>query len=465
MRKQILAVLLVLAMLVAVLAGCSGNASSSSETGSESSSSAVESSDASEPESAESVGAGEGPTVTIWECQWGNESYEQVLQKLAEQATEANIDGRGIKVEVSMVSWDNYYDTFLTAVTSGTAPDIACEASTGPIMYADMGESLDLMPIYDAWVAEESTMLDEIPQEAFDYFTYEGELTGMPFAIDSTAMIYNKALFEEAGIKEIPTTWDELYDVCKTLKEVFPDKIPIAFSAATPANVTSLLDWVLHSNGSSILTEDFKPNLQSDNSIHVLEIFKKFYDEGLFGAGASSYTTSDLQRLYMAEEAVMVRSQAPTYLADTDLHDKTGIIVPVAGPDVEAGKATASYQAFHAFKQTEDAEATLGTLKWWIENNLISWTEGGNMTIPVRSTYREEACGADALVQEYLDVNVGQSEPYIYPQTGLYPFHTVLDSEATAAVCLQEILTGTDVQTAAQKCNDAIADVMADAGY
>ena len=44
---------------------------------------------------------------------------------------------------------------------------------------------------------------------------YQGKLYGMP--IDTTRLLgcfYNKAVFEEAGIAEVPTTWDEFLDAC-----------------------------------------------------------------------------------------------------------------------------------------------------------------------------------------------------------------------------------------------------------
>lgn len=39
---------------------------------------------------------------------------------------------------------------------------------------------------------------------------------GVPFVALDSVMFYNKDLFEEAGITEVPTTWDELVDVAKS---------------------------------------------------------------------------------------------------------------------------------------------------------------------------------------------------------------------------------------------------------
>ena len=41
----------------------------------------------------------------------------------------------------------------------------------------------------------------------------------MPFLLQSHGFIYNKALFEQAGITELPTTLDELRTVCEKLTD------------------------------------------------------------------------------------------------------------------------------------------------------------------------------------------------------------------------------------------------------
>lgn len=44
------------------------------------------------------------------------------------------------------------------------------------------------------------------------------KLTAIPYATNATGVIYNKDLFTKAGIKTVPTTWDEMIADAKTLK-------------------------------------------------------------------------------------------------------------------------------------------------------------------------------------------------------------------------------------------------------
>ncbi|WP_257610710.1 extracellular solute-binding protein, partial [Oenococcus oeni] len=40
----------------------------------------------------------------------------------------------------------------------------------------------------------------------------------VPYATNAAGVIYNKALFKKAGIKTVPTTWNELIADAKILK-------------------------------------------------------------------------------------------------------------------------------------------------------------------------------------------------------------------------------------------------------
>lgn len=46
-----------------------------------------------------------------------------------------------------------------------------------------------------------------------------GTLKSIPYQPSLFCFVYNKALFEQAGVEAVPTTWDEFLDVCAKLKE------------------------------------------------------------------------------------------------------------------------------------------------------------------------------------------------------------------------------------------------------
>lgn len=72
-----------------------------------------------------------------------------------------------------------------------------------------------------------------------DFKSYEGKLYGITTGSSTTGIVYNKKAFADAGITEIPKTWDEFLAACEKLKA--KGVIPLAsnFKDKWPLN-----DWV-----------------------------------------------------------------------------------------------------------------------------------------------------------------------------------------------------------------------------
>jgi len=83
-----------------------------------------------------------------------------------------------------------------------------------------------LMPNYTAfWNEKENKDAEMLARTSGDGNVYMAPLYGTDDFSGSTWM-YRKDIFEQHGLK-IPTTYDELYDVCKKLKELYPESYPL----------------------------------------------------------------------------------------------------------------------------------------------------------------------------------------------------------------------------------------------
>ena len=54
----------------------------------------------------------------------------------------------------------------------------------------------------------------------------DGLMYTMPFSKSTEVLYYNKTFFEANNIK-VPTTWDEMEEVCAKIKEIDPNSIPL----------------------------------------------------------------------------------------------------------------------------------------------------------------------------------------------------------------------------------------------
>ncbi len=137
----------------------------------------------------------EAPVATL--RIWADEQRAPVLSELgAEFQAEY-----GVEVVVENIS--GIRDQFLVAAPAGEGPDIIVLAhdqlpaltASGLIAELDLGAKAA-----------------EFDPESLKAFTYEGKLYGMPYARENLGFFYNADL-----VTEVPTTWQGVYDLSRTL--------------------------------------------------------------------------------------------------------------------------------------------------------------------------------------------------------------------------------------------------------
>lgn len=148
------------------------------------------------------------PTVVI-----GKPAEEGVLtmwvQRLAVPAvTEAGrqfTEKYNIPVSVQELEFGQIRDQLKTAGPAGEGPDIIAGAHDwlGELVTNGLVEPLDLAAV--------QSNFDPVTIEAF---TYEGNVYGLPYALEAIALLYNKDLVPEA-----PKTWEELKTIAKQLQD------------------------------------------------------------------------------------------------------------------------------------------------------------------------------------------------------------------------------------------------------
>lgn len=114
-------------------------------------------------------------------------------------------DNPGIKIEKVLMTGDSRPQFLKTMLSAGNMPDINIDpvdlASTEGV-YAEVPEEL-LAKFEDSAVVSFNGVKNLVPA----YKAYR------------TEVFYNKHQFEDAGITELPETWDEFIEVCETLEE------------------------------------------------------------------------------------------------------------------------------------------------------------------------------------------------------------------------------------------------------
>lgn len=147
----------------------------------------------------------------------------------------------GLHVEYIQGTWNSAHDYLITAFETGDVPDIFHYESSVIIDYTMRGYLTDLSP----YISSETK--NDILDVAWATVTRpSGEVSGIPFLIESLVVLYNKAIFEKEGIVppsvEHPWNWDDLRMAAKKLTKDFDndgvtDQYGAAFGLRSSANI------------------------------------------------------------------------------------------------------------------------------------------------------------------------------------------------------------------------------------
>lgn len=186
----ILSVLLTMSML---LAACGGN------------NAAGNNSTSADGQNGSAGSGGEVKTVKIFQFK------TEIVEGLNELKTEFEKEHPNIKLDIQTVGGGADYGAALkTKFASGDAPDIFSNGG-----YAEM----------DTWMenledlSDQPWVKDLIPLAA-EPMTKDGKVYGMPMNLEGIGYVYNKDLFEKAGITETPKTIAQLEEAAKKLQGI-----------------------------------------------------------------------------------------------------------------------------------------------------------------------------------------------------------------------------------------------------
>lgn len=218
MRKaSIIGMVMMLVMLL--ISACGGGSSkndSAGSGGSSGNSSANSSGATTETSSGDSGGSSnETKEITVFHFK------VEIADLFEEMAQAYEQENPGTKVKVETIGGGADWLSYLKAqFASGQGPDIFVVEGPGQ---AKLWREY-MLPLNDEPWVEHSL---EFAKQAM---TFDGELLAMPYTIEGLGLVYNKKIFEEVGITQLPRTISELREVSQKLKDAGYQPIATGFA-------------------------------------------------------------------------------------------------------------------------------------------------------------------------------------------------------------------------------------------
>ena len=293
-------------------------------------------------------GGYDGSPVTITFYHTMGSNLSEVLNLYIE---EFNKLYPNITVNASQVgSYDDVRDQISTEITVGAQPNIAYCYPDHVALYNMAGVVATLDNLIDSkeevvradGSVEILGLTDAEKADFIEGYYEEGRQFGddlmytLPWSKSTEVLYYNKTFFDEHNIS-VPTTWDEMEEVCKKIKEIDPTSIPLGYDSEGNwfITMTEQLD--------SPYTSAIEPHYLFDNEVNrdFIKRFRSWYQKGylttqtIYGAYTSGLFVAETgTRSYMSiGSSAGATHQRPTKDASGNYPFEVGIAtIPQANP-------------------------------------------------------------------------------------------------------------------------------------
>ncbi|QOR69712.1 sugar ABC transporter substrate-binding protein [Ruania alkalisoli] len=188
-----------------------------------------------------------------------------------------------IDLSIELLPWADREEKIGTAIAAGTGPDLVLLVPDLARNFYDTG---GLKPI-DGAIDDPGVYFEG----ALAGGTFDGEIYGLPIYQTANTTAYNTALFEEAGITELPQTWDEILDAAPALAENGVSVLDYSGSAETTLNISFYP--LLWQAGGSVFTEDGSDiAFDGPEGVEALQFLLDLQEAGGLPADAATKTTA-----------------------------------------------------------------------------------------------------------------------------------------------------------------------------
>lgn len=208
-------------------------------------------------------------SISIWDT-----NQEPGINEILADFTEET----GIKTKLTVVKWDEYWTMLEAGAQGGSLPDVFWMHSNESERYMSNDMLLDLTD-----KIAESDVIDpaNYPEDIWGLYTHEDKYYAVPKDVDTTALWYNKTMFDEAEM-EYPTadwTWDDMFEAAKKLTK--DDGSQYGLALRNDNNQAGYYNMI-YDNGGFVINDDKTESGWDDpKTIEAMEQVEEFIKAGV----------------------------------------------------------------------------------------------------------------------------------------------------------------------------------------
>lgn len=198
------------------------------------------------------------------------EIFKQTLQRLQEEQPALEFKYEPIP--------GNYSEKLQLMLGTNTAPDLFfLKGMTAPSFM-----SFDILHPLDDLIAQTPGFdQEDFYPFALEAFQHQGVQYGLPKDFNPYVLYYNKQLFRDAGITDVPTNWEELVAIAQQLTlDKDQDGKTDQYGFIVEPSVEMVMPFV-YQNGGAFQKPDGSLGITDDAFIEALEFYYGLYQQGI----------------------------------------------------------------------------------------------------------------------------------------------------------------------------------------
>lgn len=296
-------------------------------------------------------------TLTFWNGFTGPD--RPALEKVVKAFNASHPD---IRVQMTIMPWDVFFQKLLPAYAAGKGPVIAA-MDTAQLPQYDQKHVFQ--PLDDLYKDPEFPAKKLVPA-AVNATMFEGKHYAIPMNFTTLLLYWNKTMFQKAGISGPPKNWQEwARDAVKLTKDTNSDGRPEQYGLAI-ADHDTIAMWpiLLWSAGGGVVSKDGKESmLDHPSTIKAVKFWsnliinKHISPVGLAGA--------DADKLFQSKKAAMEMVGPWMTTGFRQAGIKFGLSMIPRGPERQVTLGTSVAMALSSRASDDEKKAAYEFFKYW----------------------------------------------------------------------------------------------------
>ncbi len=315
-----------------------------------------------------------GNAITVMIPEWAVPS-DALLKEFTEQS--------GISVNISQVDWDAIRDKISIAASGGEATADVVEVDWSWV--GEFGEADWLEPL-----EVNADLKEDMP--TISTFSIGDTVLAMPYSNDFRIAYYNTKHFADAGIEDLPKTYDAAYEAVKAIKAAGIAEHPYPLVLTAEEKASTGLIWTAYTMNNVVFNEDGTLNEESVKA--ALIFYDKLIKEDLVDPADK---TADGGKTYtrLTDGTASYMTGPSSYITNVQNPEKSkvvGEVEPILMPGTEANAyyTMALPEALGITKFSKNKEAARKFIDWYTSAEVQEKLNEELGNLPTRNSVLEK---------------------------------------------------------------------------